>query len=202
MITSNTVTLQCFNTRKQTVSLQSIVSEILLEGAGHDGDSKGECQCKWQDDPGRVQAYIYIRVQGDLVDRRLARAFSPAHQNPLPSVGGRVADGTDLKVCERDPGQASEPVPARNDLHFQSSLYDIRTWHFAYICARASTVARLDAAYRQYPHRHTLLFPSRFTLLSRLGRHAPEFVLARLANTLRQTLLFKPKPHRIRLDVH
>ena len=68
MITSNTVTLQCFNTHKQTVPLQSIVSEILLEGAGRDDDGKGECQCKWQDDSGRVQAYIYVRVQGNLVD--------------------------------------------------------------------------------------------------------------------------------------
>ena len=76
MITSNTVTLQCFNTHKQTVTLQSIVSEKLFEGAGHDGDGKGECQCKWQDDPGRVRAYIYIRVQGDLVDRDVSPARS------------------------------------------------------------------------------------------------------------------------------
>ena len=54
-----------------------------------------------------------------------------------PSGRGRsrrwYRTGVYLKVCEMAPGQPSEPVPARNDLHSQSSLDDIRTWHSAYL---------------------------------------------------------------------
>ncbi len=102
-----------------------------------------------QDDPGRVQAASTFGFRVAWLTETSRPRVQPGESEPAPSGRGRsrrwYRTGVYLKVCEMAPGQPSEPVPARSDLHSQSSLDDIRTWHSAYLCARAPTVAQSDA---------------------------------------------------------
>ena len=79
----------------QTVPLQPNISEILLEGTCGEGDGKGECQGKRQDNPEWVQAERQRQIQhpshdnkrdgcflGVVVDKEAFPTAAPSPQIP------------------------------------------------------------------------------------------------------------------------